>query len=209
LAADRAKRALNDRFRDLFWDQSRGRVRYREAVAGGPARLVRSLQIIVGMMALGTLAFAAVAGALRAAGRGPPADEGPLLSYLAIGLAVMSIFMWQLLPRAVATRGRRQMASGTFAPPARGWLAELTGTEDGRLRLLYQTCTILGAATLEGAALFACVVHLVAAAPAILVLGVGLAGLMLLAEFPTRGRADRWVDAQRRLLADERSLPVQ
>jgi hypothetical protein len=170
---------------------------------------VRALQVIVGTMALGTLAFAAVAGGLRAAGRGPPADEGPLMSYLAIGLAVMSIVMWQLLPRAVATRGRRQIATGEFTPSARGWLAELTGSEDGRLLLLYQTCTILGAAALEGAALFACVIHLVADAPAILLLGVGLAGLMLVAEFPTVGRAGRWVEAQRRLLAEERSLPLQ
>lgn len=176
-------------------------------MADPAARLVRALQIIVATMALGTLAFAAVAGGLRAAGHGAPADQSGLFRYLAIGLAALSIFLWQLLPRAVATRGRRQIAEGAFAPPARGWLAELTASEDGRLRLLYQTCTILGAAALEAAALFACAVHLVADAPAILVLGIGLAGLMLLAEFPTRARADRWVEAQQRLLAEERSLP--
>lgn len=181
--------------RSLSWD----------AVADPAARLVRALQVIVGTMALGTLAFAAVAGGLRAAGRGPEADESGMFRYLAIGLAVLSILMWQLLPRAVATRGRRQIAAGAFTPPAQGWLAELTQSEDGRLRLLYQTCTILGAAALEAAALFACVVHLVADAFGILVLGIGLAGLMLLAEFPTRARADRWVEAQQRLLAEERS----
>ncbi|MHC4492029.1 MAG: hypothetical protein ACYTDU_10430, partial [Planctomycetota bacterium] len=111
--------------------------------------------------------------------------------------------------RAVANRGRRQIAAGAFAPPARGWLAELTGSEEGRLLLLYQTCTILGAAALEAAALLACVAHLVEDAPAVLAVGVGLAGLLLAAEFPTRARAERWVTAQRRLLAEERSLPLQ
>jgi hypothetical protein len=77
------------------------------------------------------------------------------------------------------------------------------------LLLLYQTCTILGAAALEAAALLACVAHLVEDAPAVLAVGVGLAGLLLAAEFPTRARAERWVTAQRRLLAEERSLPLQ
>jgi hypothetical protein len=166
----------------------------------GVGRLVRALQVIVGTMALGTLAFAAVAGGLRAGGRGPPADDSSMLPQLAIGLAVVSIVMWQLLPRAVATRGRRQIEAGEFAPPARGWLAELTGTEEGRLLLLYQTCTILGTAALEGAALFACAIHLVTGAPEDLVVGVGLAVLMLVVEFPTRARAERWVEAQRQLL---------
>jgi hypothetical protein len=177
-------------------------------MAGDSARLVRALQVIIGTMAGGTLAFAGVVGALRAAGRGPPSSE-PMLAYLAVGLALISIVMWQLLPRAVATRGRLQIAAGAAPPPARGWLAELTASPDGRLLLLYQTCTILGAAALEAAALFACVTHLVEDAPAILVLGVGLAGLLLAAEFPTRARAERWVAAQRRLLAEEPSLPLQ
>jgi len=177
-------------------------------MAGDSGRLVCALQVIIGTMAGGTLAFAAVAFALRGAGRGPP-PSGPMLSYLAIGLAAMSIVMWQLLPRAVATRGRRQIAAGAVAPPARGWLAGLSGSEEGRLLLLYQTCTILGAAALEAAALVACVAYLVEDAPALLALGVGLAGLLLATEFPTRARAERWVTAQRLLLAEERSLPLQ
>ena len=177
-------------------------------MAGDSGRLVCALQVIIGTMAGGTLAFAAVAFALRGAGRGPP-PSGPMLSYLAIGLAAMSIVMWQLLPRAVATRGRQQIAAGAATPGARGWLAELTASRDGRLLLLYQTCTLLGAAALEAAAVFACVTHLVEDAPAVLALGVGLAGLMLAAEFPTRARAERWVAAQRCLLAEEPSLPLQ
>ena len=178
-------------------------------MAGDTARLVRALRIIVGTMALGTLAFGGVVLALRAAGRGPPPD-GPILTFLAGGLALMSLMMWQLLPRAVATRGRRQIAKGEFVAPRRsGWLAELAATEEGGLLLLYQTCTILGAAALEGAALFACIAYLIEGVSWSLVLGVCLAGLMLLVELPTRARAERWVKAQQRLLAKERSLPLQ
>lgn len=173
-----------------------------------PARLVRALQVIVGTMAAGTLAFAGLVAALRAAGRGPP-PEGPMLTWLATGLAVITVLMWQLLPSVVAARGRRQIAAGELPPPRGGWLAELAESEDGRLLLLYQTCTMLGAAALEGAALFACVAYLVEAATPALVLGLVLTGLLLLAEFPTRARAERWVAAQRRLLAEERSLPLQ
>jgi len=178
-------------------------------MAGDNARLVRALRIIVGTMALGTLAFAGVVVALRAAGRGPPPD-GPVLTFLAGGLALMSLMMWQLLPRAVATRGRRQIAAGEFKAPRRGgWLTELAGSDEGRLQLLYQTCTILGAAALEGAALFACAAYLIEGVPWALVLGVALAGLILANELPTRARAERWVSAQQRLLAEERSLPPQ
>jgi len=178
-------------------------------MAADTARLVRALRIIVGTMAVGTLAFGGVVFALRSAGRGPPPD-GPILTFLAAGLALMSLLMWPLLPRAVATRGRRQIAKGEFlAPRQSGWLAELAATEEGSLLLLYQTCTILGAAALEGAALFACVAYLIEGVPWSLVLGVCLAGLMLVFELPSRARAESWVSAQRRLLAEERSLPLQ
>jgi hypothetical protein len=206
---DGAKAAPGDAWRDLFWDQSRaGGCAIVAAVEEAPARLVRVLQIIVGTIAGGALAFAAVAAVLRSSGEWPSARE-PLLAPLAVGLAAVAIVMWQLLPRSVAARGRRQIAAGGPPPPARGWLAELTGSEEGRLLLLYQSCTILGAAMLEGAALFACVAHLLEDAPGVLGLGVALALLILLVEFPTRGRAARWVAAQQRLLAEERSLPLQ
>jgi hypothetical protein len=173
---------------------------------------IRTMQIIIFALTLGLVFFLAI---ILFIGNHPapapprpgdqPAQASPMISYMAVAVAVVAIPLSLLVPSLVVKTARKQIAQGTWRPPDRG-----TGTlPQGALSdtlcfaAVYQTSLIVGAALNEGAAFLALIAYMVEGLPAIL----GLAVLLIVgvaARFPTRARVEQWIDAQKELLLEEK-----
>lgn len=159
---------------------------------------LRRLQIIILALAGGSLAWCLVVFVLRQA-RAEQFGEGTgLLTLIASGYAVLSALTSGLVLRAAAASGCRRIAGRTYdqgrSSAATGFarLIEETGDE-GRLFALLQTVRILGAAILEGAALFSGMAYLLEGR--LMLLGIALLlSLSILFLLPTRGGLQLWIE---------------
>jgi hypothetical protein len=171
------------------------------------AGITRTLQIIVGVMLTGLIAFLSVVIALRTTQQGAPPPRGqgevraasPVLTFCAFAFAAFALPASVIVPRIVAGNQRRSIAHGT---------SSLESGPDGdarKLALVYQQTLIIGVAMNEGVAFLALIAFLIEGQqPAlmlalVLILGVGL-------RFPTRDRVDQWIGAQLERLVQERQL---
>jgi hypothetical protein len=169
----------------------------RRRIVTGPdaeqllAAHLRTLRIIVGALLAGAATFAGIAIFLRAQGHMPPPPGVPIVSYVALGFGAIDLIARAVVPSAVVAGMRKGWA---IAPevPLGNWLG------------LYVTRTIIGAALLEGATFMFLISYLLEGAPWALAAGVVFWGLLALLQFPTRDGVERWVDAQREALQQER-----
>jgi len=174
------------------------------------ARRVRMAQIIVLALVGGCVMFLAVA-LMASGGGGRDGQETPTLVYVAILLTAGAILARLVVPAAIMTRGRQQIAEGTWQVP--GGRADAARLEEflektgdaGRLWLLFLTQTIIGAALLEGVAFFWIIVSLVTQSAFALGAGVVLIVGVLL-HFPTKGRVRHWIEGQLRMVEEQRAL---
>lgn len=154
------------------------------------------LQIIVGALIGGCLFFVAIAVVARLQGAFGPAEPRPIVTYLAIGFAVLALVARMIVPAAIVSGGLRRLAARqTEQPDPAETMRELWQLLTSR--------TIVSAALLEGATFFALIAYLVKGASlALLVAALLIVGLGT--HIPTRSTAEGWIDRQRAVLQQER-----
>jgi hypothetical protein len=130
--------------------------------------------------------------------------DTPLITYLALVMAVVILVVHQFVPDRTAATFRRQLAaqpSKEPSSPAGSGLSRdmisLTGA--------YQIRLIVGAALIEGVTFFLLIAYLLEGQwVSLLVAVLGL--LLLAAKFPTTTRVTSWLESQQELLQYERGL---
>ena len=182
--------------------------------------LVRICQIIIAALIAGVLFFltvtlfithvimppAAPVGGMAAGGGSLPL---PLITLIAVAMAVINLAMSFVVPKLVVDQGRRKIAGeGPDAvmktDPSSPKQLYPAGYTD-KLAALYQTQLIIGAALLEGAAFFAVIAYLLERSPIALLTALVLLGVMF-TRFPTGDRVNNWLDQQLSMLQEERTV---
>jgi hypothetical protein len=154
---------------------------------------VRTMQIINGAIVGGAVVALAVLSVLRTQNPLPQPDP-PLVSYILLGVAAASAAAALVVPAQMAAAARRRLAAPGAPPDSGAWYAQ------------YQTCLITRLAQLEGPALALAIAWFLEGWPPALVAAVVLIVLMLL-QFPTVSRVERWIEAQRELAYQDRAPP--
>lgn len=166
------------------------------------ARL-RTMQIIAAAIVVGAVIFFAIALFVRLGGnRGAPADR-PILSYVALTVAVFDVFVYWFIPDLVAANTRRQIARGTWTPPQGPRNFPTPTTDAERLWIVFQNRLIIGLALLEGATFFLLIAYL-AEGSFLALVPAWVFIIAMLMQFPTRVGVERWVEEQQQLLQEER-----
>jgi hypothetical protein len=173
------------------------------------AEQLRVLQIIVLALSAGCGVFGVIVILLRIGQ--PWNSDFSILTLAALAFGVMAIFFRLVVPPLMVVQGRkiifrRLIESG---PEKDGKnldpLGQLDANAAGQLFGLLTTRTIIACALLEGAIFFLLVVTLVEYSLPTIVMAA-LLWLLLIAHFPTRDWAERWIGNQWRLLWEERDL---
>jgi hypothetical protein len=184
-------------------------------------RTVRTCQIIVAALILGPiplLAIGAIIGPLVilhagvGAGGNAPAPQSPdafalILTWTVIAFGVPAVIMSFILPRVASANARKAAVKRGFDPQATGGAGkgaklQTIGEAQANLLTQFHTQLIVGAAVLEGAAFFAGMAHMLIGVP--ILVGIAIALIcVLVARFPTRARAELWLEHQREKLRDE------
>ena len=164
--------------------------------------VLQQLQIIVGALVAGCV-FLLVVALLVSRGMDAGGDP-PLVSYIAIGSAVMAVLARVALPHTIVAAGRRKILSEAGHHAARGDRLDRSAATAGLLQLL-PTATIVACALLEGTTFFLLVAYLIEQWLPALVIAVAMIFLLVL-HVPTRSRVVHWIDDQLALLEQERQL---
>ena len=170
------------------------------------ARL-RALQIIRAALIAGVVVFAGVVLFSPANNPGPPPErQGPLVTYVALGVFVAALLAWAIVPNLIAGRAVAKNAAGTWtaqsgpgAPPA------AFATDGGKLLVVYQNRSIIAAALLDGPAFLAGVAYMTERQAAALGVTAG-AVLLMLITFPTRGGVQAWLERQQQTIDTTRQF---
>jgi hypothetical protein len=176
-----------------------------EPFPGAAARL-RAMRIIHGALVASSLTFAVIAFVLGQQGLLPPVADA-ILAYVGAAFAAVIALASLVLPPLIAAGWRRQVARGVSPVAAvrayrPGYEMPAVGS-DPHWWGLYQTQFLIRAALLESAVFFLLVAYLMTGAG--WTLGVAAFFLLWLALlFPTLGRVQRWVQAQKDLTAQVR-----
>jgi hypothetical protein len=196
-------------------------------------KFTRTSQIIVGALIAGVLIFLAIAwfvdvGLIAPAPAGPGAVQGAapgnapgagaagdgalvgtLITYMAVGWAVVAIPLSFGVPALIAKQQRKQIASGSWAPgvqqagPGAQLRPESWNTDSGKLAAVYQQQLIIAAALVEGAAFFTGIAYMLGRNPIALGVTLLLVAILLL-RFPTIQRVERWIERQQEKLMEDR-----
>lgn len=160
------------------------------------SKRLRTAQIVIGMLVLGVLLFAAVLLVLGATGWEPPVSEpGPLpLSWILAFVAVVQAPVFLILRTALLGRARQGIAAGTWPMAAADPDLREAG-DAGRLFQAWFHATIVLCAGLEAAALMCLVAFLIEGQSWTLALG-GAFGLALAMQMPSREGMDRRLGAE-------------
>ena len=113
----------------------------------------------------------------------------------------MQVPLTVVLPAALTRAAVRQIATGSWQPPAArpGSFA----TDIGKLLAVRLNTLIVAMALLEGAAFFACIAYLLEG-QAVALVAVGVALALMLVRFPTEARVRAWLEQQAERLAQLR-----
>lgn len=130
---------------------------------------VRTMQIIVGAMAMGCVMFAIIVLVVL---HPQPVNGQPTIAYIAAAAGLVGLIAGTIVPRIMA---------GSQPATAAG----------------YQTSLIIGLALFEGAAFFNLIAFLVEGQMFSLAVAVVLIAAIIMA-LPTVGRVQDWIDARRR-----------
>jgi hypothetical protein len=157
---------------------------------------VRVTQIITGALVFGAVGTLLILFAVRHQNPVPPNDP-PLVSYIALGYTAVMAIVALVVPNLIAAAGRRRLANlpaGTSpAADLAAWYA------------LYHTCLVVRLANLEGTALFLILAYFIDSWALPLLVTPALIALMLW-QFPTADRFERWVEAQKERAYQDRPL---
>lgn len=166
------------------------------------AKTVRVLQIIVGAMCLGAIAFLVVAWFAPMTRK----SDQPVLSYLAPAIGLVAVPLSFVLPVIMMGQARRKIAGGELGAnlPSNNPVP----TEKDQLYGTFSTVTIMGSSLLQGALLLAILAFMIERQSIALATALVLL-LLLLARIPTRHRVDVWIEEQTRLIERIRSEQVQ
>jgi hypothetical protein len=151
------------------------------------AARVRVMQIITGAIILGAGLYLGIVLFVRAQENPRPAPDPPILTYISIFFSLMMIIAAWVVP-AQLTRARLQ-ALRTRA------------TTDDAFYLAYQSQLIVRLAQLEGATFLCLTAYLQEGFSFTLGQVIVLIALML-SQFPTAGRVERWVQSTRTIDRD-------
>jgi hypothetical protein len=166
---------------------------------------IRTMRIILAALIAGVLFFMGFVLFQRQTGNQPPAPEVPVITFIALANAFVILIVSFILPSLFAASLRRGLAMRPGEPKARGTTAGVDASDTVRLCMIWTTRTIIRAALLEGGAFFLLIAYLVEGMEvSIIVAAVFLAGLAWL--FPKRAGVDSWIEQQRYLLAEERTI---
>ena len=183
------------------------------------ARRVLPFQIIVGCLFAGCAVFFVIATVgFRERVSGLPAGQPPIMTYLAIGFAVIAAAARLIIPNIIVSQARRRIIDGTWhLPQSCGQSAtgrasqedpagffERTG-DAGKLLFVLFTRTIVAGAILEGAAIAALTMYLIERSPVSLIVAIILM-IAVAAHFPTRSRVFSWIEEQMDLVRQERQF---
>jgi hypothetical protein len=174
-------------------------------------------QIIAGAMIAAAVVFIGVSIVVDPMGSPRPAagaiDFREMITWIAVAFAAILLPMSVIVPGLIARQNRQKIAAGKWMPPS----GQNTGisplspetfhSDSGKLAVVYQTQSILGAALIEGPTFFATIAYMLGKNP----IALGLACLLLVAHIvrvPTRLRVSSWIDGQQELLIQERQAAV-
>lgn len=150
--------------------------------------MTRVMQIIAGALMFGVLGFGAFA---VANSQGKEPDEQSLMPIIAIGITVMELMAYAVVPGMFANAQLKQIEHKNDSQDESQLIRQLCG--------VYQTKMIIGMALLEGVAFL----NIVAYMQTLQWWSLGIAGILLfgmLVTFPTGGKVDFWIQDQRQLL---------
>jgi hypothetical protein len=173
-------------------------------------RRVLTMQIIVGALMTGVLAFLVIVLGMTLGQELPARGSLPVVSLVSVAmLAVNALLSW-VLPDVMTNRAVRQIAAGTWAPPP-NLAPSLYATDAAKLLVVRQTTLLIAAALLESVGFLGCIAYLLEQQPfALAVVAASLVAPAAL--FPTVGRVRAWVErrldqiAELRLRGDGASL---
>jgi hypothetical protein len=175
---------------------------------------IMTLRIIVVALVTGVVAFAVTAIVIRMLQVAAPANGAAgLLTTLGIAAAPVALLLSRFVPGLFVAKARGQIASGQFGLPSESNLAQSGGPQsslgqfgdDDKLFTVYQTKTIISAALLDGAAFLNIVAYLLGGS--LIAIGLGLLLALAIASlFPRESRVVDWIEAQRRLMTEEKLL---
>lgn len=160
-------------------------------------QFVTTLRIIVFSLVMGVSTFLGYAIVMGT-------DEPPeklMLGVMMAGFAGIALVARLIVPGIVFRGMRRQIAQGTWQPAKSNM--PRPETDEGLVMAAFQTKTILGAAILEGAG-FANAYAFLSERQLLSLIITLLLILGIAAHFPMR--MDGWLEQQKRLLDEERSL---
>ena len=161
------------------------------------ARVAHTLQVIVGAMAVGVLMFVGVVFFLSSQNAQAAAASDPIITYVAIGMAVFVAIAWMIVPGTVVGRMRQSVIERDVANW--GLVRNIPNVEElgdvAPLAAIYQTRTIIGAALFEGAAFLATVAYMIEHQRLALFVA-GVLFLMILGQIPTVSRLEDWVERE-------------
>jgi hypothetical protein len=169
---------------------------------------VRAMQVIVAAMVLGCLVFAGVA-CIVSLTRAADKDQELLITYIALGVAVLSLFPRMIVPTIMVSAGRkkileqlRRKTSGTDSRTAPNRFDAWENETVGQLTALLLGKLIISVALMEGATFFLLVAYLLERSPICLLVAAFMIILLAL-HFPTISRSTSWLEDQWRLLNEE------
>lgn len=168
---------------------------------------VRVIQLIAGALLVGVLLFLGVVLFFVGQGQVQVRPDPPLLSYMSLGFLATVLAMWFFLPGQIARHQVIKIAKGTWTPTQSSTCAGFP-TDAHKLLAVFQTTSLVGWALLEGAGFMGCVAHMLEAQMFVLVV-VGVAVLLMLLTFPTRGCINRWLEIQRSRIEENRPFAPQ
>jgi hypothetical protein len=174
--------------------------------------MVRTQQIIVGSLLTGCTVFLGVVLVLLFSGIWAPAPaQFPALEMVLTMLAGGALVARVVAPTTLTAAARKRMIAGTWTAGPNAMMYPRTQAtldefgDQARLAVVHQTKTIIASAILEGVVFFALIIVLLEGS--MYALGVALIFMALIAaEFPTMSRVQAWIDAQLRLIDEQRQF---
>lgn len=161
---------------------------------------VRTMQMMVFALCTGVLSFGGYV--LFAGGNEQPAQSNTLTT-AAICFSVLGGVFALAVPALIAASQHKKIADGTWKPTNRQ--SPAPPDDVGKLLATYQLKIIIRAAFFEGPSFLALLAYMTEGH----LVNLGLAAVMLiglLAQFPTVGRAERWLEVQLERIEERRQF---
>jgi hypothetical protein len=166
--------------------------------------MLLTMRIVVGVLIAGSTVFLGFAIVRRSMAPQPPRD--PVIALVGVAFAVGAPIAAAIVPNLVRRQWERQVAAGMwpgsaasqYGPAVPATPVEEVEPDQETMRWwgVHQTVLILRCGLLEGAAFLQGLAYLVEGNLFSLPLGFAMIGLILM-QWPTRERLDRWVEARR------------